>query len=54
LHPRELDPRLQEKLPPNELIDTLVVGADHPILLQAREQWEQENAEIAERPAEAP
>jgi short-subunit dehydrogenase len=38
--------RLQEKLPPNELIDTLVVGADHPLLLQAREQWEQQNAQI--------
>jgi NAD(P)-dependent dehydrogenase (short-subunit alcohol dehydrogenase family) len=35
--------RILADLPPNEMIDTLVFGADHPILLAAREQWEQEH-----------
>jgi NAD(P)-dependent dehydrogenase (short-subunit alcohol dehydrogenase family) len=42
--------RLNRELPPNELIDTLVVEADHPLLLQARDRWEQEHREIAGRP----
>ena len=36
--------RLNRELPPNELIDTLVIGADHPLILQTREDWEREHA----------
>lgn len=36
--------RVRAELPPNELIDTFVVGADHPLIVDAREQWEQEQA----------
>jgi hypothetical protein len=45
--------RLQDELPRNELLDTLVIGADHPIIQAARDQWEQEHAGAAprERPA---
>jgi uncharacterized protein len=42
--------RLNQELPANELIDTLVIGADHPLLLQAREQWEQDHGRIAGPP----
>jgi uncharacterized protein len=45
--------RLNRELPRNELIDTLVIGADHPLLLQAREKWEREHGEIAGRPPAA-
>ena len=34
--------RVLAELPPNEMIDTLVVGADHPMVLAARDQWERE------------
>jgi hypothetical protein len=33
--------RVRAELPANELIDTLVVGADHPLILDARRQWEE-------------
>lgn len=36
--------RVYSALPPNEMIDELVVGADHPIVLEARRQWEAERA----------
>lgn len=36
--------RMLAGLPPNEMIDTLVIGADHPVIATAREQWEQEHA----------
>lgn len=29
---------------PDELLDTLVLGADHPMITAAREQWEREHA----------
>jgi uncharacterized protein len=45
--------RLNRELPPNELVDTLVIGADHPLLVQARQKWEQEHGEIAGRPPAA-
>jgi short-subunit dehydrogenase len=35
-------------LPPNDAIDTLVIGADHPLILSAREQWEREHEEHLE------
>jgi short-subunit dehydrogenase len=35
--------RLLDPLPANEAVDTLVVGADHPLMLTAREQWESEH-----------
>jgi short-subunit dehydrogenase len=35
--------RIYGALPPNEMIDTLVVGADHPMILEARESWESEH-----------
>jgi uncharacterized protein len=35
--------RTLSELPPNDAIDTLVVGADHPLILTAREQWEREH-----------
>jgi short-subunit dehydrogenase len=34
--------RVRAELPANEMIDTLVVGADHPLILTARQQWEDE------------
>jgi uncharacterized protein len=34
--------RVQAELPANEMVDTLVVGADHPLILTARQQWEDE------------
>jgi hypothetical protein len=33
--------RIYGALPANDAIDTLVVGADHPMILEARERWEQ-------------
>jgi short-subunit dehydrogenase len=33
--------RIYGALPANDAIDSLVVGADHPMILEAREQWEQ-------------
>jgi NAD(P)-dependent dehydrogenase (short-subunit alcohol dehydrogenase family) len=36
--------RVYGELPPNEAIDNLVVGADHPMILEARRQWEEERA----------
>ena len=33
--------RVRAELPANEMIDTLVVGADHPLILDARRQWEE-------------
>jgi len=30
--------------PLDEMLDTLVVGGDHPMIVQAREQWEAEHA----------
>jgi NAD(P)-dependent dehydrogenase (short-subunit alcohol dehydrogenase family) len=52
-HPHELREqiagevaRLQAELPlPGEEIDQLIFGSDHPVVLQARAQWEQEHAE---------
>jgi NAD(P)-dependent dehydrogenase (short-subunit alcohol dehydrogenase family) len=49
-HPHELRQqiadevaKLQAELPvPGDEIDELVVGSDHPLILQMREQWEQE------------
>jgi NAD(P)-dependent dehydrogenase (short-subunit alcohol dehydrogenase family) len=35
--------RARAELPANDLIDTLVVGADHPLILTARRQWEDEH-----------
>jgi uncharacterized protein len=51
-HPHELREqiaaevaRLQADSPlPGEEIDELVIGADHPLILQTRAQWEQEHA----------
>jgi short-subunit dehydrogenase len=40
--------RIYGELPPNELIDTLVIGADHPLILEARTQWEREHETPAE------
>jgi NAD(P)-dependent dehydrogenase (short-subunit alcohol dehydrogenase family) len=34
--------RVQAELPANEMVDTLVVGADHPLIVTARRQWEDE------------
>ncbi|MGH2973242.1 MAG: SDR family NAD(P)-dependent oxidoreductase [Solirubrobacterales bacterium] len=34
--------RVQAELPANEMVDTLVIGADHPLMLTARQQWEDE------------
>jgi short-subunit dehydrogenase len=34
--------RVRAELPANDMIDTLVVGADHPLILSARRQWEDE------------
>jgi uncharacterized protein len=33
--------RIYGALPANDAIDRLVVGADHPMILEARERWEQ-------------
>jgi short-subunit dehydrogenase len=33
--------RIYGALPANDAIDSLVVGADHPMILEARERWEQ-------------
>jgi hypothetical protein len=35
--------RTLASLPPNDAIDTLVIGAEHPVILEAREQWEREH-----------
>jgi NAD(P)-dependent dehydrogenase (short-subunit alcohol dehydrogenase family) len=35
--------RIYGALPPNDMIDSLVIGADHPMILEAREQWEKEH-----------
>jgi uncharacterized protein len=35
--------RTLNELPPDDAIDTLVIGADHPLVLSAREQWEREH-----------
>lgn len=29
---------------PDEMIDTLVIGADHPVVLEARRQWEEQHS----------
>jgi NAD(P)-dependent dehydrogenase (short-subunit alcohol dehydrogenase family) len=39
--------RVRSELPVSELIDTLVVGADHPLILTARRQWEEEQGQGA-------
>ena len=36
--------RVLAELPRNEMIDTLVIGAEHPVVLAAREQWEREHS----------
>jgi NAD(P)-dependent dehydrogenase (short-subunit alcohol dehydrogenase family) len=36
--------RVYGELSPNEAIDNLVVGADHPMILEARRQWEEERS----------
>lgn len=35
--------RIHSELPPNEMIDSLVIGADHPMILEARRRWEEEH-----------
>jgi NAD(P)-dependent dehydrogenase (short-subunit alcohol dehydrogenase family) len=35
--------RVYGELPANEMIDTLVIGADHPMILEARERWEKDH-----------
>ena len=39
--------RVRAEMPANELIDTLVVGADHPLIQNARRQWEEEQGDSA-------
>jgi short-subunit dehydrogenase len=35
--------RVRDGQPPNEMIDSLVVGAEHPLVLESRRQWETEH-----------
>jgi short-subunit dehydrogenase len=42
--------RVLSELPPNEAIDSLVIGADHPMILSAREQWEREHGGAVREP----
>lgn len=37
--------RVYGNLPANEMIDTLVIGADHPMILEARARWEAEHGD---------
>jgi NAD(P)-dependent dehydrogenase (short-subunit alcohol dehydrogenase family) len=42
--------RTLSALPADEAIDSLVVGADHPLILSAREQWEREHQDAGQHP----
>jgi uncharacterized protein len=37
--------RVYGELPDSDAIDTLVIGADHPLILEARRQWEEQQGQ---------